>query len=89
MIFFQILKEFELIREVTEEDIEGYVEKTRMLLTNLFENSDAMTEVTSSISVECKPPACREHGLHEIWRDVDILLWPWCDLDLDVWPWPY
>ena len=43
--FFQILKEFELIREVTEEDIEGYVEKTRMLLTNLFENSDAMTEV--------------------------------------------
>lgn len=45
MVFFQILKEFELIREVTEEDIEGYVEKTRMLLTNLFENSDAMTEV--------------------------------------------
>ena len=43
--FFQILKEFELIREVTEEDIEGYVEKTRMLRTNLFENSDAMTEV--------------------------------------------
>ena len=43
--FFQIVKEFELIREVTEEDIEGYVEKTRMLLTNLFENSDAMTEV--------------------------------------------
>ena len=46
-------------------------------------------EETSSISVECKPPACREHGLHEIWRDVDIFLWPWCDLDLDVWPWPY
>ena len=44
-VFFQILKEFELIREVTEEDIEGYVEKTRMLLMNLFENSDAMTEV--------------------------------------------
>ena len=30
---------------MTEEDIEGYVEKTRMLLTNLFENFDAMTEV--------------------------------------------
>ena len=43
--FFQILKEFELIREVTEEDIEGYVEKTRMLLMYLFERSDAMTEV--------------------------------------------
>ena len=48
-----------------------------------------MQLLTSSISVECKPPACREHGLHGIWRDVDILLWPWCDLDLDVWPWPY
>ena len=29
MVFFQILKEFELIREVTEEDIEGYVEKNK------------------------------------------------------------
>ena len=24
------------------------------------------TTRTSSISVECKPPACREHGLHKI-----------------------
>ena len=30
-----------------------------------------------------------EYGLHKIWRDVDILIWPWCDLHLDVWPWPY
>ena len=44
---------------------------------------------TSSISVECKPTACREYGLHKIWNDVDILLWPWCDLHLDVWPWHY
>ena len=44
---------------------------------------------TSSISVECKPPACREYGPHTIWRGVDILLWPWCDLYLDVWPWSY
>ena len=44
---------------------------------------------TSSISVECKPPACREYGLHKIWRDVDILPWPWCDLHFDVRPWPY
>ena len=29
---------------------------------------------TSSISVECKSPACREYGLHKILRDVDILL---------------
>ena len=40
-------------------------------------------------SVECKPPACREYGLHKNWRDVDILLWPWCDLHHDVWTWPY
>ena len=40
-------------------------------------------------SVEWKPPACREYGLHKIWRDVDILLRPWCDLHLDVWAWPY
>ena len=44
---------------------------------------------TSSISVECKPPTCREYGLHKTWRDVDILLWPWCDFHFDVWPWPY
>ena len=44
---------------------------------------------TSSISVECKPPACREYGPYKIWRDVDMLLCPWCDLHLDVWPWPY
>ena len=31
---------------------------------------------TSSISVECKSPACREYGLHKILRDVDILLSP-------------
>ena len=31
---------------------------------------------TSSISVECKPPACREYRLHKIGRDVDILLSP-------------
>ena len=41
------------------------------------------------ISVECKPPACREYGLHKIWKDVDILLWPWYDLHIDVWTWPY
>ena len=49
----------------------------------------AIRYLISSISVECKPPACREYGLHKIWRDVNILLWPWCDLHLDVWSWPY
>ena len=39
--------------------------------------SDKKYKQTSSISVECKPPTWREHGLHKIWRDVDILLWPW------------
>ena len=41
--------------------------------------------VTRSISVKCKPPACREYGLHKIWRDVDILLW----LIFLIWPWPW
>ena len=54
-----------------------------------FSDRNAKITNTSSISVECKPPACREYGLHKIWRDVDILLWPWHDLHLDVWPWPY
>ena len=40
-------------------------------------------------SVKCKPPTCRQYGLHKIWRDEDILLWPWCYLHLDVWTWPY
>ena len=47
------------------------------------------TILTRMHSVECKPPACREYGLHKIRRDVDILLWPWCDIHLDVWPWPH
>ena len=45
---------------------------------------------TSSISVECKPPTCREYGLYKIWRDVgrlfyfdlDVTFTLVCDLDL-------
>ena len=29
---------------------------------------------TRTHSVECKPPTCREYGLHKILKDVDILL---------------
>ena len=59
----------------------AFVYKYSLMCPNLYE--------TSCISDECKLPACREYGLHKIWRDVDILLWPWYDLHLNVWPWPY
>ena len=63
------------------------VNATNKILYNYF--CYLIHELTRSISVECKPPACREYGVHKIWRDVAILLWPWCDLHLDVWPWLY
>ena len=34
--------------------------------SSFYWDRTAYTVKTSSISVECKPPACREHGLHKI-----------------------
>ena len=84
------------LRAQCERDLRSYGPFTPVIYNGW---TIAWTEITkrgyrthslkSSISVECKPPTCREYGLHKIWRDVNILLWPWYDLHLDVWSWPY
>ena len=38
----------------------------RSKIVSYFEELAALITKTSSISVKCKPPACREYGLHKI-----------------------
>ena len=43
----QVLKEFQMIRDVTDEDIEHYIESTGSMLINLIGNMDATVKEVS------------------------------------------
>ena len=47
LIHMQVFKEFQMIRDVTDEDIEHYIESTGSMLINLIGNMDATVKEVS------------------------------------------